>query len=244
MTEGYPQYAEWLKSPSLEKWSADQKAVRLSRTNVQYACMPLSELKDRGIKNDMLDRLMSLPSGVFVAGGFAASVLEPEHKAKDIDLFFASEEAFLKTYQQLKEGKAPLAGYETKVLIGSENTEEVAKMSYVGFKHADSHIMPIQLIKTAWYESAEALIDTFDFTVTQVGIDVGAQKMFFNPVTTIDLSKKRLALHRMQFPISTMRRMLKYTGKGYTACNGFLTSMATKIHETFDPGTEQVLYID
>jgi len=47
--------------------------------------------------------------------------------------------------------------------------------------------------------------------------------------TLWDLGRKRLAINRITYPVSTMRRMLKYSKQGFFACGG---CMATILQET------------
>ncbi|MFP3367631.1 hypothetical protein R0J93_28775, partial [Pseudoalteromonas sp. SIMBA_148] len=35
-----------------------------------------------------------------------------------------------------------------------------------------------------------------------------------------DLGRRKLAIHKITYPVATMRRMLKYTTQGFTACAG------------------------
>jgi hypothetical protein len=44
-----------------------------------------------------------------------------------------------------------------------------------------------------------------------------------------DLGRKRLAIHKVTYPVATMRRMIKYTRQGFNACAG---CMATLLRET------------
>ena len=103
---------------------------------------------------------------------------------------------------------------------------------------------PIQLVKLVWYDSAEHVIDSFDLTVVQFATD--GEDLVFNPVAMLDLARKRIVLHRMQFPTSTLRRLVKYTKKGFYACPGSLQRICTEVADAIakNPGAEQFAYID
>jgi len=39
------------------------------------------------------------------------------------------------------------------------------------------------------------------------------------------LGRRKLAVHKISYPVATMRRLLKYTKQGFTACAGCLQSI-------------------
>lgn len=85
----------------------------------------------------------------------------------------------------------------------------------------------IQCIRFAFYQNVEAVIDSFDFTICQFAFD-GA-KLTAGEFALWDLGRKRLAVHKLTYPVSSMRRMLKYARQGFRACNG---AIATILRET------------
>lgn len=76
----------------------------------------------------------------------------------------------------------------------------------------------IQAIKFRFYASAAELIDSFDYTITQFAYD--GETLTTTPMALWDLGRKKLAVHKITYPVATMRRMLKYTSQGFTACAG------------------------
>lgn len=230
-------------------WDASEAPLFLSRTQVQYARVPFAQaLKDRGLENARLDQLAkALPKGAFVSGGFMNAVmLGQSEKASDIDLFFSTPEAFMETYDLLtspgdEEGRSHLKGYSTKV--DRETLLKTSKeLRFVKFTKEDAP--PIQLVKLVWYDSAEHVIDSFDLTVVQFASD--GDELVFNPLGMLDLARKRIVLHRMQFPTSTLRRLVKYAKKGFYACPGSLMRIGQEVSESLinNPGAEQYAYID
>lgn len=238
----------------------------LSRTNTKYATTPNSILIDRGISNRLLDSLLEgLPYGAYIAGGFLTSIIQEDDKAGDIDLFFNSEEAFLATYKLFAEGaqKPPenltddpevfkptpegndklWAFHGWKISDETIPGQDAHKLRFVKFVHPK--LPPVQLIKLVWYKNAEHVIDSFDLTIAQFATD--GKNLVFNPVSFLDVARKRIVLHRMQFPASTIRRIVKYTSKGYYACAGALSKIAMGIHESIrdnPDGVEKVVYVD
>ena len=111
-------------------------------------------------------------------------------------------------------------------------------------KYTHPKRLPIQLLKLHWYTSAEHVIDSFDFTVAQFAIEVDTGDLVANPISFLDLARKRLVLHRMQWPSSTLRRMVKYSKKGYYACPGALAEISKQVAEHIDDDDEQFVYVD
>jgi hypothetical protein len=94
-----------------------------------------------------------------------------------------------------------------------------------------------------WYDNAEHVIDSFDFTVIQFAFT--NKEFVFNGMSFMDLARKRLVLHRMQFPASTMRRLIKYTQKGYYACPGSLVTICQAIQDyKGESDIFNVVYVD
>lgn len=215
----------------------------LTRTERQYTTSSLRYLADRGIENRLLESLLSyLPDGAIIAGGFALSVVSEDKNAKDIDFFFTSEEAFRKTYDLFVSGDHDVEsdGWAYGGYTVDKNTTSKSSR-YVLLTHPKRP--SVQLMKMVWYDDAAHVIDTFDFTIAQFAFTKNA--FIYNGEAMLDLSKKRLLLHRMQFPASTLRRLIKYTSKGYYACPGSLTTIATAIQEfTGALDVNQVVYVD
>lgn len=227
----------------------------IERTKTQYARAPISTLTGRGIENRLFDSLISgLPKGAYLGGGFMTSVVNDDKNAKDIDIFFNGPDAFKKTVEMFLNGNElddDLWAFKDYKLDTEDTVfkTDMSQLRFVKFTHATRP--PVQLIKLVWYESAEHLIDTFDFTIAQFATD--GDELVFNPISFLDLSRKRLVLHRLQFPASTLRRLIKYTQKGYYACPGSLIDITQNINDLLSKmkagGTdfsefEQVVYVD
>lgn len=222
----------------------------LTRTDTDYVTSPLSILADRGIENRLLTNLVEhLPSGAIIAGGFVTAVITEEDNASDIDFFFTSEQAFKDTVafilkERGKDGETikdwAYAGYAPKegTPMDLDNLGDTRFLTFVHPKRP-----AFQLLRMVWYDSPEHVIDTFDLTCVQLAVDV--EGLTFNPVTWIDLSRKRLVLHRMQFPGSTLRRLIKYASRGFYACPGSLVNICKAIQVyKGEPDINDVVYVD
>ncbi len=224
------------KSQSFE----DQFNHFLTRTPTQYSRVsdPLKFLADRGMENRLLENLLEfLPDGAVISGGFALSIIQEDKNAKDIDIFFTNEEAFNKTKELLLAPPEDAWAYKGYTL-----DEEKSNARFLYFKH-ETHRPAIQLLRMVWYDNAEHVIDSFDFTVIQFAFT--NKEFVFNGMSFLDVARKRLVLHRMQFPASTMRRLIKYTQKGYYACPGSLVTICQAIQAyKGDPDVFEVVYVD
>jgi hypothetical protein len=239
--------------PILPFWTPEENPHFISRTELTYARAPLEvALEQRNLSNRLLESLCAgLPEGVFIAGGFMTAIMQGRKDAHDIDLFFTGDAAFEATLDLLlnaqKEDDDLWAwkGYtlssQTQPAVLKSNLKDLRFVQFVHPKRP-----PIQLIKLVWYEDPEHVIDSFDLTVAQFATD--GRDLIFNPMAPTDLANKRIVLHRMQFPASTLRRLIKYSKKGFFACPGALERIASEIYTTMishpELNSREFVYID
>lgn len=236
-------------------WEKSEAPIFISRTDTEYSKLPISILSDRGLENRLLQSLLEhLPENAYIVGGFCINILTGEKTAKDIDIAFTTEQAFKETLNLFHKGiPKPIDPSEEntgwafqgyKVNSDMESFQRGAKeFRYIAFKH--DTLPPVQLLKLCWYDSPEHIIDSFDITISQIAIN--KEYIWINPITPMDISRKRIVLHRMQFPASTLRRIIKYTQKGYYACPGALGNICKEIiaHEgDLNIDGEQFVYLD
>jgi hypothetical protein len=203
----------------------------LTRTDAKYVRLPLLKtLGDRGIENELFNSLYEyLPDGAIIAGGFMTSLMQGDKQANDVDFFFTSAKAFKETAELFLNPPADTEAwaYQGYTLDPSTDTDLFDKnpglVRFLKFVHPKR--LPVQLVKLVWYDNAEHVVDSFDFTVAQFAADSNGD-LVFNPLSIFDLARKKLVLHRIQFPASTLRRLIKYTNKGYYACPGSLEKIA------------------
>lgn len=214
----------------------------LVKTGKSYVTSNHSYLVDRGIENRLLESLLAyLPDGAIIAGGFALSVVMEEKTAKDIDIFFTSKEAFHNTLELFLNPPDEADAWAFKGYSRVDDSEIKDKTRYVALKHdTRPHV---QLLKMTWYQDAEHVIDSFDFTISQFAFT--NRNFVYNGEAMMDVARKRIVLHRMQFPASTMRRLIKYTQKGFYACPGSMVKICEEIQKfKGEPDISQVVYVD
>lgn len=160
----------------------------------------------------VLDSLPALSAqGPWLAGGALRRTLLGKEPESDFDFFFRDADQLSEFVDGLKE-----RGFQ-KV---RETRHHVHYRGIVG----DSGLpRDIQCIRFAFYDCAEAVIDSFDFTVCMFAFD--GEILTAGDFALWDLGRRRLAVHRITYPVATMRRLLKYGAQGFTACKGCLNAI-------------------
>lgn len=65
----------------------------------------------------------------------------------------------------------------------------------------------------------EEVLSQFDFTVCQFAYD-GNLFYIYSPICLYDLGSKGLRIHKVSYPLASMKHIQKYITKGYKACDG------------------------
>lgn len=184
-----------------------------------------------GCNTDDVDRVVkAIGAGAWLAGGAIRRTLIGHAMDSDFDFFFASADA-LKAW----EGRLP---YSLKLVRETEHHKH-----YRGTIEGSELPIDVQAIRFKFYETAEQVIDSFDYTVTMFCLD--GTSLVTTPYALWDLGRKRLAVHRITYPVATMRRLLKYTKQGFTACSGCLQSILTETVASPEAmGQLDITYID
>lgn len=167
------------------------------------------------------------PQGPWLGGGALRRSIAAMPLESDFDFFFFDE-------GQLKhfcEGLAAAGLTKEKETQHHEQWE--------GYLPKAKRSVVIQCIKFQYYKTAEEVIESFDFTVCQFSYD--GSNVYAADYALWDLGRKRLAVNKISFPVSSMRRLLKYTRQGYTACDGCLASLATAVAD--NPALANLLHI-
>lgn len=155
--------------------------------------------------------------GPWLAGGALRRTIAAAPLESDFDFFFASQE-------QMTAFTAQLSG---KALSKTKETEHHEQ--WEGYLSEIDRRVVVQCIKFQFYQLAEDVIGSFDFTICQFAYD--GDSIYASDYAMWDLGRKRLAINKITFPVSSMRRLLKYARQGFTACDGCLASLATAIAE-------------
>lgn len=152
--------------------------------------------------------IKDLPEGCWIAGGCMRSFLVGE-KAKDIDIFTAEPDRVIE-FLASKEG--------FKKTFGND--------FFQNFKHKD---LTYQVIKKYVYQNPQDTIDSFDFTL--ISAAYSKEGFISHERFYLDNAQKRLVIHNLPLPLSTLKRSLKYTSRGYRLCPVSLSRLARAINE-------------
>lgn len=149
--------------------------------------------------------------GSWLAGGAIRRTLIKQSLDSDFDFFFTDVDA-KNAFVSNAESKGFLKTRETKHHTQLEGTLGDSKLPVV-----------VQAINFQYYTSLDDVLDSFDYTITQFGFD--GENLVTTPYALWDLGRKRLAIHKITYPVATMRRMLKYSNQGLTACAGCMADL-------------------
>lgn len=168
---------------------------------------------------------------VMLAGGAIRRMVENNPLESDYDFFVTPGSV----HQAALESALQLDSY-----IRDKATEHHVQFSRTD---AENHATKVQVI-TAWqFNGPEPLMDFFDFTMCQCVYD--GKDLYFGDYTLFDIANKRLAINKVRFHHSTLRRMLKYGKQGYYACAGTLqTFLHSVVNNPTDALRGDIKYVD
>lgn len=104
---------------------------------------------------------------------------------------------------------------EVSALKAMDAEFEVTKVSNYAYTY-NVYGNKIQIIKHAFHNqnSLEGVLDKIDFTVCHFGMS--SEAIMFNTTTLQDAANKQLKIHSINNANDTLRRIIKYTKRGYT----------------------------
>jgi hypothetical protein len=147
---------------------------------------------------------LDLDKGPWLAGGAVRKFyLGQPLNQSDWDFWFSSQEQF----NQAKEAILALGVTE---VYSTDNA-----ISYKFYEPDGVHVL--QIIRRRFFDSAEDIINSFDFTVCQLVTD--GRKMTVGSQTIPDIKNRVLRLTSNQVPSHIVPRMIKYMVYGYRPCS-------------------------
>jgi hypothetical protein len=191
----------------------------------------------------------------FLCGG-ALTAWIGGYPPTDYDFFFPHLEAAQRFHEELLRRRATLEGYQ-----GSQAGQDIFEQIQKGELRIDelvrevidneeiralNYSVPtgekpdlIQIVLLIQGEDPPAVINTFDFTISMLGTD--RRNLHFGKYTWTDLFRKRLRVHHIHHGISTMRRMVKYSHRGFYSCVGTMREVAQGV---IDSPSDQPISVD
>jgi hypothetical protein len=184
-------------------------------------------------QNDQVPVNLIAPSsqGPWIAGGATLQWYQSQElQMHDIDVFCAGPEQADQLCQRL----APYCN----VSFQSNNAVTYQLTSCVSRAlDAPQKTWSIQVIKRNYFDSVQDVINSFDITVCQIGMD--GHTWTLGKMTASDIRQKNL---RMTLPLlpDAVKRLTKYWSYGYRPVPGLLKSIAQNPESrwTFDPSEE------
>lgn len=155
--------------------------------------------------------------GPWLGGGSLRRTVSNMPLESDFDFFFSDQDQIGRFTSAL-----PSLGL-------SKKKETQHHEQWEGYIPAIERMVVLQCIKFQYYKTAQEVIDSFDFSICQFSYD--GENVYCSDYALWDLGRRRLAVNKITFPVSSMRRLLKYTRQGFTACDGCLAALSLAIAE-------------
>lgn len=171
---------------------------------------------------------------VYIAGGAVRRTIEGKIDLSDtdIDFFFTDHDQYLTMRRFLEAHGRAVMTSETPDVVNYNVTLLMhnipSKKDGTGVELFPTKIFKFQLIKNRYYSTAVDLLNSFDFTICQF-VTGRNRTLTVGEYALWDLGRRKLAVNKITFPLSSMRRMIKYTNQGFTACNGAMQAILESV---------------
>lgn len=156
--------------------------------------------------NNMFRDHIEIEDNFYMAGG----CFDWSRELSDVDVFFQSEDDFHNVIKELDE-------FAIRVRV----TDNSSSYLWKGIK--------FDIVKSKFYNSVEEVIESFDFVNCMAGIDCHSSKFISHKDWYTVNKQKRLAIHKITYPMASLRRAFKYAAKGYFVCHGSMLRLAEAI---------------
>jgi hypothetical protein len=167
---------------------------------------------------------------IILAGGSLRTLINPDDKVVDYDLFFIGEE--------IEGAKNNL---QQKIFdLGGKKIFQCKKDELRSFKLGEMKIQFIS-IQSIKYHSIEELLNSFDINASRFAFD--GEKLYCFKESVADIFHNHISLNIVTYPTATLKRIAKYWEKG------FKITRASKefVRQVRDNGVdmdEEIVYVD
>lgn len=198
-------------------------------------------MKIKNIKESKLEKFKFISSilspSVILAGGALRSLIDKDSEILDLDLFFVNVVGLNK-----KTIKNQIEAKITKEMA-YEKIFQCQKDELRSFINPDPEKYPkIQLIdlKSKFYKNPEDVINEFDINAGRIAYD--GEIFYVSFAAVRDIMHKHISLNKLTYPISTIKRIAKYSQKGYNTTIAAMdfVRMVREIEGDFD----ETVYVD
>ena len=198
---------------------------------------------DEFSQTDLARRLSRMPpvasGGPWLAGGAVRRTIQGISLDSDYDFFFrdaAQKDDFIANAKAMGASVYGTNSKNTTLVIPSKIITDIDG------KNIKLPELKLQAIHFAYYDSPEAVIDSFDFTLCQFAFDGNA--IFMGEFSLWDVARKKIVPHRLSYATSSVRRLLKYSSQGFTACGGCISEVLQQVVANPSIIEADTLYID
>lgn len=173
---------------------------------------------------------------VVLAGGALRSLIDLKEKVADYDVYFLGEKEDVFSKDGIRE---KVSWYLQQ--LGFEKIFECKNEQLRTFRWDKTKIQLITL-KDCVYESPEDIIDSFDINACRFALykDV----LYLSKYSINDVIKKKVSLHKITYPVSTMRRIFKYKNKGYNVFEATKSFVLTVNASSYEQEQLDLEYLD
>jgi len=180
--------------------------------------MSLVHADDRSIV-DYLQGLVHYPDHCWIGGGTPLNWYLGRPCDSDIDLFFRGEKVYDKLNNTLNKHYeenhkswiwTPNQRWAVSERHSTDNATTYTLVRQVSKMDTGRHYK-VQLIKRAFYETAQAVLDDFDITVCQIVTD--GKRVWTGEHFARDVAERRLRFHKLS--PGSAKRLVKYWVYGY-----------------------------
>lgn len=178
---------------------------------------------------DVLDSsiLSLLRDGVVLAGGALRALVDTSEEIMDYDLFVLDQGVIPKL-------KVDLEGLGYKLVF------ECPKGQLYTYKNPEG--TKVQIINKRPYKDCEDLITSFDITACCAAYD--GNTFYTNDRFVFDNLNKIINLNKVEYPNATLRRIVKYSNKGFKLSNAAVTTFTTTVNSMILTEDNTEFYID
>lgn len=163
-----------------------------------------------------------LQKNVWIGGGAIRDYFS-KCKKTDVDFFAVDRKAMATLVFWLRKNKA----YKHYL---------ITKNAIKGYIIVNDKKYDVDIVKKPFQNPTDS-IEKFDFTVCCFAVN--CDNFYFHVSAPFDLLKMKLVINELPHPVDTLKRLNKYTNKGFTACNGTLMTLAKAIANQ-DPNDEDI----
>lgn len=153
----------------------------------------------------ILEQFPALNKDIWLCSGSIRRIILGQNlEDGDLDFFFTSE--------------SELNAFNDCIIknIGVQKSNEKVKDLNISFDaKINDKKYKVQLIKM-YHPNIESLFKEFDYTLCQTGFD--GINYYFGDFSLKDIVEKKIIVNKITYPISSMRRILKYSRQNFWMC--------------------------